>query len=316
MNSRKDVNGLAVMLVTLTSLIWGLQQVFLKAVSTDMSPVLQIALRSGLGALLLILVMLYRKDPLFSKNTWKPGMLAGILFALEFFLVGEGLRHTTASHMIVFLYSAPIFAALILHFKVASERLRAIQWMGIITAFAGIAVAFLWRDADVKLAAAANMPWGDFLGLLAAIAWALTTVVIRSSSLAGAPATQTLLYQLVICFIVVFFAAVITGQTEYTLTAALIGNLAFQAIVVSFASLLLWFWLLRQYSASQLGVFTFMTPLFGVLLSVWLLDEPLEQGFISGAIMVIAGIFMVSGHARIQKKIAAVFNHHSISSRT
>ena len=150
------------------------------------------------------------------------------------------------------------------------------------------------------------MLWGDILALLAAISWALTTALIRTSSLARAPATQTLLYQLVVCFIVVLFAAVITGQTDYTLTTSVISNLAFQGVIVSFGSLLLWFWLLRQYSATQVGVFTFMTPLFGVLFSVWLLDEPLEEGFIFGSIMAIAGIFIVSSHSKIQQRLKII----------
>ena len=68
--------------------------------------------------------MVYRRNELISHNTWKPGLIAGILFSLEFFFVGEGLRDTSASHMIVFLYSAPIFVALILHFKITSECLK------------------------------------------------------------------------------------------------------------------------------------------------------------------------------------------------
>jgi drug/metabolite transporter (DMT)-like permease len=271
-----------------------------------MSPVLQIALRSGIAALLLIIVMVYRRNELISSDTWKPGLIAGILFSLEFFFVGEGLRHTSASHMIVFLYSAPIFVALILHFKITSERLKPLQWGGIITAFLGLTIAFLWRDSIDIASTETKMLFGDILALLAAIAWALTTVLVRSSSLAKAPATQTLLYQLVVCSITVFVAAVVMGQTEYTLSTAVISNLAFQGIVVTFGSLLLWFWLLRRYSASQIGVFTFMTPLFGVLLSVWLLDEPLEDGFIFGAIMVMIGIFMVSSHVKIQQKLRVI----------
>lgn len=307
MDSRKDIDGLAIGLVTITSLIWGIQQVFIKAVATDMSPVLQIALRSGIAALLLVIVMIIRKEKLFSRDTWKPGLLAGALFALEFFFVGEGLRYTTASHMVVFLYSTPIFVALMLHFKIASERLKPLQWLGIITAFLGIALAFLWRDVQEITPEGANMVKGDILAICAAILWALTTVLIRSSNLARAPATQTLLYQLIVCFLGVFIAAVIMGQTEYTLTPSVVGNLAFQGIVVSFGSLLLWFWLLRQYSASQIGVFTFMTPLFGVLFSVWLLDEPLEEGFIFGAIMVMTGIFIVSSHNKIQQRLKRLF---------
>ncbi|SFG59639.1 DMT family transporter [Neptunomonas qingdaonensis] len=307
MSARKDIDGMAIGIITFVSLIWGVQQVFVKAVATDMSPVLQIALRSGIAAFLLAMIMLCRKEKLISRSTYKAGLLAGTLFALEFYFVGEGLRNTSASHMVIFLYSAPIFVALCLHFKITSEQLNSIQWLGIITAFLGIALTFLWRDSQDTSSAATNMLWGDFLALLAAISWASTTVLVRSSSLANAPATQTLFYQLIMCFILVLFAAIAMEQTGYTRTTAVLSNLAFQGIVVSFGSLLLWFWLLRQYSASQLGVFTFMTPLFGIVFSVWLLDEPLEDSFIVGATMVMMGIVMVNGHSRIKRGLKLIF---------
>jgi drug/metabolite transporter (DMT)-like permease len=71
-------------------------------------------------------------------------------------------------------------------------------------------------------------------------------------------------------------------------------------LVVSFASYLTWFWLLRHYLASRLGVFSFLTPLFGVAFGVWLLDEPLEPSFLVGAILVCAGIVLVSGYGWIK----------------
>jgi drug/metabolite transporter (DMT)-like permease len=43
---------------------------------------------------------------------------------------------------------------------------------------------------------------------------------------------------------------------------------------VSFFSFLVWFWLLTRYKASQLGVFSFVTPIMGVVLGYTLLDEP------------------------------------------
>lgn len=307
MESRKNVDGFAVGLIAIVSLIWGLQQVFVKAVADDMSPVLQIALRSGIALLLLASIMTWRNEQLISKETWKPGLLAGLLFALEFFLVGEGLRHTTASHMVVFLYTAPIFVALTLHFKIESEKLKPLQWAGIIMAFSGITLTFLWRDNQSIELEAANILWGDFLALLAAISWAATTVLVRSSSLSKAPASQTLLYQLFACFIFVLLAGIAMGQTEYKLTIAVVSNLAFQGIIVSFASLLLWFWLLRQYSASQLGVYTFMTPLFGILFGVLILSEPIEESFIFGATFVMMGIILVNGHEKIKNKLRLCF---------
>ena len=42
------------------------------------------------------------------------------------------------------------------------------------------------------------------------------------------------------------------------------SSLAFQIVVVSFASYLLWFWLIRHYPATRLASFTMLTPVFGL----------------------------------------------------
>ncbi|MEJ6076965.1 DMT family transporter [Vibrio sp. 1-Bac 57] len=309
MNSYKKIDSKATMIITLICFVWGVQQVLLKMVSSDMSPVLQISLRSGIAAFLLIMVMFWRKDKLISKETWKPGVVAGLLFALEFFLVGEGLRYTTVSHMVIFLYSAPIFVALILHFKIVSERLNRLQWIGIGSAFSGIALSFLWKSEVADAKVINDMLWGDVLAVLAALSWAVTTVLVRTSNLSSAPATQTLLYQLMIGFIVILIAAIMTNQTHFTLTTSTVSNLIFQGVIVSFGSLLLWFWLLRNYATSELGVFTFMTPMFGICLGVMILNEPLELSFIFGAILVIFGIFLVNNHQLIQKKLAIILKN-------
>jgi drug/metabolite transporter (DMT)-like permease len=120
-------------------------------------------------------------------------------------------------------------------------------------------------------------------------------VVVRCSSLAKAPATQTLLYQLVGAFVLLLGAAFATGQTRFNPTPQVWASLVFHSLVVSFASFLVWFWLLRKYLASRLGVFSFMTPLFGIVFGAWLLNEPIETSFLAGAVPALAGIVLVSG---------------------
>ena len=298
MDTRKAIDMQAIGLMLVLCLVWGFQQVALKATAPDVAPIMQIALRSGLAALLVWLLMLARGERLaLGDGTWRAGMLVGAMFALEFLLVGVGLRLSNASHVVVFLYTAPIFAALGLHIKLPEERLHALQWVGIALAFAGIVVAFFWRGQHKAAAAVADdMLMGDALSLLGGATWGATTVVVRTSGLSSLPATKTLLYQLVAAFVLLLVAAVALGQTGFRPTPLAWGNLVFQTVVVSFASFLVWFWLLRHYVASQLGVFSFMSPLFGVAFGVWLLNEPLEPGFVRGAALVLAGIVLVSGH--------------------
>lgn len=284
-------------------LLWALQQIVLKGTADDFSPMLQIALRSGLAAVLVALFMAWRGEHMdVSGGLWKPGLAVGTLFALEFMLVGEGLRHTSAAHMVVFLYTAPIFAALGLHWKLPSERLAPAQWAGIGLAFAGMGVAFLLRDTSAPAQNWSAVLWGDLLGLLGGAAWGATTVVIRTTRIAQLPATQTLMYQLVGGFVLMLPMAWALGHTTFRPVPAVWASLAFQAVVVSFLSFLVWFWLLRHYLASRLGVFSFLTPLFGVVLGAWLLSEPIEPAFLTGAGMVLAGVVTVSGHSWFQSQ--------------
>lgn len=207
--------------------------------------------------------------------------------------------------MSVFLYTAPIFTALGLHFMMPSERLRLLQWLGILLAFGGIALAFAGGISLDQLDG--RMLLGDGLAILAGLAWGATTVVVRGSRLSEAPVTLTLFYQLAVGFVGLVLIALISGQiADFSLTPLAVGSVLFQGIVVSFVSYLTWFWLLRKYLASNLAVFSFITPLFGVTFGVLLLDEPLSLNFVIGAVMVLLGVIMVSAEAWVRQQLRKV----------
>ena len=74
MDSRKALDGRAIGLMLVLCAIWGLQQVVLKATAADITPIFQIALRSGGAALLVGMLMLARRDRLSVVNgTWRAG---------------------------------------------------------------------------------------------------------------------------------------------------------------------------------------------------------------------------------------------------
>ena len=300
-DSRSPLDSQAVGLMLLLCLIWSIQQVVLKATAADFSPMLQIALRSGIAAVLLMALMRLRGERMsLDDGTWQPGLAAGALFAFEYMLVGEALRHTLSGHVVVFLYTAPVFAALGLHWKLPAERLAPLQWLGIGLAFAGIALAFL-GGLGGDSATLTDILWGDFLALLGGACWGATTVLVRSTRLSALPASQTLLYQLATGFALILPAALLFGHTTFVPGNAVWASLAFQSVLVCFVSFLIWFALLRRYLASRLGVFSFLTPLLGVLFGAWLLGEPVEPGFLAGALLVVAGIVLVSGYGWLRQ---------------
>ncbi|MGY2199259.1 DMT family transporter [Pseudomonas gingeri] len=300
--SRRNADRFAIQVMLGLCLIWGIQQVVIKWAAADIAPVMQAAGRSGISALLVGLLMCWKGGWSHIGATWRGGLLAGALFGLEFLFISEGLQRTSAAHMSVFLYTAPIFTALGVNWLLPSERLKPLQWLGIGLAFVGIVFAFAggvsFSDMD------SNMLLGDALGVLAGAAWGATTVVVRASRLSEAPVTLTLFYQLIVGFVGLLAIAAVSGQIgQVSLTAVAVGSVLFQGLVVSFFSYLVWFWLLQRYLASNLAVFSFMTPMFGVTFGVVLLGDPLSFNFVIGAVLVLLGITLVSAEQWIRRRL-------------
>lgn len=293
---RSAVNTKAASIMLVLCLLWGVQQVAIKVTLPDVSSILQVSIRSGVAAVLVWLVAkLVFKDRWLKGGVLAAGLVVGVLFAVEFLFVAEGLNRTTASHMSVFLYTAPIWAAVVLHFRIPEERLARRQWIGIGIAFLGIVTAFIVPTLGEGAAVLTpEMLLGDLFALLAGAAWGLTTVAVRVSKLSEAPATQTLFYQLAISFALLMATTLLTGQLHFSSTPLAWLSLSFQSVVVAFGSYLVWFWLLRKYLAARLGVLTLLTPIFGVLAGVFLLGDTLTGGFIAGSILVLAGLLIVN----------------------
>ncbi|HCT05578.1 MAG TPA: EamA family transporter, partial [Pseudomonas sp.] len=272
MENRQTLDKTAAVMMVVVCAIWGLQQVAIKVAAEDVSPMLQIALRSGVAAVMVgLLLTLRRYREKCHWQTWRGGVVVGVLFAVEYIAVSVGLSYTSAAHMVIFLYTAPLFAAIGLHLRFASERLSRLQWLGILIAFIGIAIAF-YTPGKPGDGWVTPQRMGDALGVVGAIAWGATTLSIRCSRLTDAPAPLTLFYQLTGACIILGLVALVTGQTRFHLSGIAFASLAFQTVVFSFLSLLVWFWLLSRYLGSRLGVLSFLTPLFGVAFGVWLLS--------------------------------------------
>jgi drug/metabolite transporter (DMT)-like permease len=295
--TRRPLDLRAVLIVLGLCLVWGAQQVVMKSVAADVAPTMQLAVRFT-GAALFFGIWVLRRDGLaaFSDGTLRSGLLLGTMFALEFLLVGQALLHTTAAHTTVFLYSAPIFTALGLQF-LPEERLRRLQWAGIIAAFLGIVVAFIGRtDRPLR-----EILGGDLLALLAGASWGLSNVVLRRGRVGNSTTEKTILYQVGVAAAVLLTFCARTGQTAVVLSLAAILALAFQTLVISIASYLAWFWLLRHYLTSRLMLLSLLTPMVGVALGALLLGDPIDLRFGLGALLVLGGILTVNARQLLRR---------------
>jgi drug/metabolite transporter (DMT)-like permease len=286
----------ALVLVVACCIVWGLSQVAAKTALNEIAPLLQAGLRSLGAALLLAGWVLARGLPIWQRDgTTGAGVLAGLLFAAEFACIFAGLQFTTASRMAVFVYLAPFVVALGMPFIARGERLSPGQWAGLAGAFGGVVLAFS-EGLFEPVAGLGPRAWiGDLLGVAAAVLWGATTLVLRATRLGDALPEKTLLYQLVVSALALLAASAWAGEAwPRSLSAGGAALMGFQIVVVTFASYLTWFWLIRHYPATRISAFTLLTPVAGLLAGVLLLGEPLTLRLVTALLLVAIGIALVN----------------------
>jgi drug/metabolite transporter (DMT)-like permease len=272
-------------------LSWGFNQIAVKLALPDIPPMLQATIRSAGALPVLLLIARLRGVKMFERDgTLWSGVFAGLLFGIEFVLIFRGLLLTSASRAVVFLYTAPFFVALgSYHFL--GERLRPSQWGGLGLSFAGVALAIGVPQPNVD----ANVLLGDLLVVAGGALWAATTLIVKGTALLQAPPEKSLGYQVALSVPILALAAWVSGETLTRVPGPLALTLmVYQAVWVVGLTFLIWFGLVKTYSASKLSAFTFITPLFGVVASYFIMHDTLTPVFGAAALLVIAGLYLVN----------------------
>ena len=281
----------AVALMVMLCLSWAFNQIAVKLALPDIPPMLQATIRSACALPVLLLFARLRGVRVFaSDGTLGPGLVAGVLFGVEFVLIFAGLAYTPASRAVVFLYTAPFFVALG-SYRFLGERLRPAQWGGLALSFAGVALAIGVPQANVDT----RVMLGDLMEIAGGAIWGATTVVAKGTRLRFAPPEKALGYQVAVSIPILGLAAYIAGESLSRMPGPLaLSLMAYQAIWVVGTTFTLWFALVQTYSASKLSAFTFITPLFGVVASYVILHDDLTLIFGVAALLVIAGLYLVN----------------------
>ncbi len=289
MKTALDLRAVLILVVLCGS--WGLNQVAIKVALWGMPPAMQMGARSLVAALLVAGWCALRGKPLFQADgsLW-PGLSAGLLFGAEFLAIFWGLQYTTAARAVIFLYLTPFVVALGGHFLLG-EPLGLRKIVGLVAAFLGLLLAFF---DDLSLPSRDAL-FGDMLLILAAVLWGSTTVLIKGSVLREISAEKTLLYQLAVSALFGLALSLAIGErTGLGLAIAVLPAFLYQAVWVAAITYVAWFALMREYPASLLSSFTFLTPLFGVAFGAALLGEPLSARLIAALVLVAAGIYLVN----------------------
>jgi drug/metabolite transporter (DMT)-like permease len=288
----RPLDAFAASIVVALCLFWGFNQVATKLAIHEIPPLTQATIRSVGAALIVAAWCRLRGMPLLARDgTLVAGLAAGFFFSLEFIFIYQGLLYTTATRAVLFIYLAPFFVVLGARIFLPADRFGPAQWLGLLLSFAGMIVAFGLPTPALD----PRQALGDLMMVAGALFWAVTTLIIKASSLNKVSAEKVMLYQLVVSAPIMAAAAFALGEQVTGMPSALsLGSMAYQTVWVVSVTFVIWFALMARYSASRLSVFSFLTPLFGVAAGHLVLGEPLTPAFAAAVALVAAGLVLVN----------------------
>lgn len=291
---RVSFDGLAIALVIFIMFSWGLNQVAIKIGNRGFNPMLMAAGRAALGGSCVFLWCQWKRIPLFRHDgTLTPGILAGLLFGVEFVLIFMAMEFTSAGRVTLMMNVMPFWVAIGSHFLLG-ERMSMRAFIGMCVAFLGVFTVF----SDHVSRPGPHALYGDMLALLSGVLWALTTILIKRTRLASAVPEKILLYQLAVAALVPLPFMALSGPLLREPDGLSIMAFLFQAFFITAFTYPLWFWMVRRYPASKLSNFAFLTPAFGVLLSGLVLDEPLSWKIFAALALIGLGLLIINKPAK------------------
>jgi drug/metabolite transporter (DMT)-like permease len=265
-------------------------QVVIKVTGDGLNPLFQAGVRSvlGFGVLWLWGAYHYGKLGPYPAQVRFWGVIAGILFAVEFLCLYVALDIGSVSRVSILFYSMPVWLALVAHFFLPGERLNLIRGLGLILAMGGVVIAFADRtSAHASLLA-------DVLALAAAFGWGAIALLLRLTPLSTVPPVAQLRYQLLISAPLLLLLSPIFGPAIRDFEPIHIASLLFQSICIASLGFMAWFHLIKIYRASSVASFSFLSPVLAVLLGWVLLNEDIGPQIWISLTLVAVGVVLIN----------------------
>ena len=285
---RLDIFGLGAILAV--TLLFSVNQMIIKETTAGLQPVFFAGLRSALAVVFVGLWLMYRG--LWGRVLWADlgaGLAIGVVFSVEFLGLFVALDLTSVSRAAIIFYSMPVWFAILAHFGLPNERLNLLRSSGLILAFCGTALAILSRDS-----AGHGHLLGDLCALLGAMGWAGTAYLARATNLRIAGPEVQLFWMVLVSAVILLVVSPFFGPLIRAIEPIHWFWLLFQASVVVTGGFILWLFLLSAYPSATVTSFSFLTPVFSILLGYFAYNETITAQIVVSAAMVGTGIMLIN----------------------
>ncbi len=296
------INSRATVLLTLTMLCYASNHVIGRAVHTDLPPMGLSFWRWVCGALILLPLVAPRLGKLWPmyRAHWRILALLGLLIVGSTTLVLLGLNFTTATNTSLINAAQPTITAL-LCWVFLGDRLRGVQWLGILIAFAGISWMLVQGNPRVFLQFDFNP--GDLVVLLAMFGFAAYGINIRRIP-AALHVTESLFAIILLGLIPLapfyLLESAIYRPVPVTMETLLVVFVL--ALLVSVLGMLMWTRGNQLIGPNRAAIYVNLLPLFGALLAVLLLGESIRAYHVVGGVLIGSGMWLALRQAGVDTR--------------
>jgi len=219
---------------------------------------------------------------------WKHLLVYSILFTAQLSLFYVGLSRTYASRGILLINMLPFLILVLAHFFIPGDRITRRKLIGLLLGFGGVVCVFAGKET-----LSGTIRSGDGLVLLATLIWAGNTVYLKRVISTFKP-FHIVLYSMLFSLPFFLMAAYCFDEAVFkTLSLRALTAIFYQTFVTASFGFIAWNSLLKTYGAVTLHSFVFIMPLVGVVLSGWLLHEPLSPNLWLALVLIVVGILVV-----------------------
>jgi drug/metabolite transporter (DMT)-like permease len=283
-------------------MIWGTTWAAIAIGLEGIPPFTGVAARFAIAFLFLLALIRYRRVPLGKQpHEVKLWFLNGLLaFCLTYGAVYWAEQHITSGLAAVLFATFPLFVAILAHFLLPGEPLTFWKLTGTVLGFAGVTVIF---SEDLTLVGGEKAYIAAGLALLAPPACAITSVAIKRWGKAIHPLSISGIPMGITAGVMGAAALAFEGDRDIHLDTVSVGALLYLAVMGTAVTFSLYYWLLRQVSATGLSLIAYMTPVVAVLVGTLFLDETMTARTWAGSGLVVAGVALASLAARSRRPV-------------
>ena len=298
--------------------LWGSSMVAMKDALIETTPLFIASVRLiPAGMLVVAFAMLIGRE---QPKGWKAWLWIGAFALADGALfqgfLAKGLDRTGAGLGSVMIDSQPLAVAVMARF-LFKEWIGPLGWLGLFIGLAGISCIGLpdrWilavLDGQIPPFTVEQEVWsvlfrhGEWLMLMAALSMAVGTILIRYVAAVADPVMATGWHMILGGLPLLVLSSLEDPTAWQGLSLAGWAEMGYATVLGSAIAYGVFFYLAAQGSLTSLSALTFLTPVFALLFSTWLLSENLSLVQWSGVMLTLASIYLINRRVQIASWLA------------